>query len=162
MSRKYTLSQIKETFWKKTKLNLTTGCIEWIASKDPIGYGKFKFEDTQLAHRAAYLLIKGKIPAGKEICHTCDNRACVNPLHLQLGSHKENMEDMVSKNRSAKPRGVLNGQAKLEEGAVYDIRCKYTTGDFTYKELAEEYECSPQQIGRIVRHEDWSHLKGEY
>lgn len=76
----------------------------WDAHKvqDKRGYGRVHFRDNRYkAHRVAYILFVGPIPPGKEVCHKCDRRRCANPNHLFLGTHDDNMQDMVRKGRSA-------------------------------------------------------------
>lgn len=76
------------------------GCWEFIGCKMPNGYGKLgKNKKTWLAHRYSYFLKNGEIPNGMHVCHTCDNRICINPEHLFLGTRKDNMQDMIKKNR---------------------------------------------------------------
>ena len=93
------MKTMEERFFEKFKVNDANGCWEWTAYKDKDGYGRFK---SKQAHRFAYLFLNGKDPGKKLVCHTCDNPACVNPLHLFLGSVKDNSEDMVKKGRSLK------------------------------------------------------------
>lgn len=84
-----------------------SGCWEWKGLKMSSGYGHLKvFGKFVGAHRLSYELYKGQIPIDKEIMHLCDNRLCVNPDHLKLGTHKENMLDMVLKGR--KKSGIRN------------------------------------------------------
>lgn len=81
-----------------------SGCWEWQASLTLVGYGQLKVSDKsnpQLAHRLSYQLFNGDIGEKLLVCHTCDNRKCVNPQHLFLGNHKTNADDMVNKNRHA-------------------------------------------------------------
>lgn len=77
-----------------------TGCLEFQGGLDSHGYGRIKINGHNLgAHKISYILSKGDVSEGLEVMHSCDNRKCVNPDHLSLGTHKENMMDMVSKNR---------------------------------------------------------------
>lgn len=81
------------------------GCWPWHRYKDESGYGYIAFDGFKFAvHRLAFLHFKGVIPPKFEVMHTCDNPFCFNPEHLFLGTHKENMEDMVRKGRSPKPK----------------------------------------------------------
>lgn len=99
---------LKQRLESNSVLNSESGCIEWVGPKDRGGYGRMSLslgertlKKTLSAHRTAYEEYVGPIPIGLEICHSCDNRACINPRHLWPGTHKQNMEDMMLKGRSA-------------------------------------------------------------
>lgn len=85
-----------------------TGCWKWTGAIDrSIGYGVIgmggKVDGTEYAHRVSWMLAHGPIPQGKEICHTCDHRWCVNPDHLFAGTRSDNMKDAHAKKRTKIP-----------------------------------------------------------
>lgn len=96
-----------------------SGCWLWHGHVGSDGYGRF---NKTTAHRAAYLLLVGEVPEGHEVCHRCDVRVCVNPAHLFLGTHVENIADMVRKGRRAPTHGAANPRAKLSAAQVAAIR----------------------------------------
>ena len=88
-------AKFKRLFWKRVVVKGIGDCWEWIGSKDPAGYGLFNyFYRRFLAHRFAYTLIYGPIKKGLLVCHICNNKGCVNPLHLYAGSHADNTQDI--------------------------------------------------------------------
>lgn len=90
-----------ERFWKYVKK--TNTCWNWTGGFLQSGYGIFTINNKIVrAHRFSYELHKNKIPVNLNVCHSCDNPKCVNPSHLWLGTHKENMDDMMRKGRKIK------------------------------------------------------------
>lgn len=160
------MTKDKTKFNKKWKLDPKTQCWEWTAGKFQDGYGQFKFNGAAIglkAHRAAWILYKGPIPKGNHlgtmcVCHTCDNPPCVNPKHLFLGTHQDNMDDKVNKGRSMK--GVKHNLAKLTESQVLEIRAKYNGFRKRpyLRELAEEHGVDPTMISLIVNRKNWTHI----
>lgn len=112
------------------------------------GYAQIKFkEKLEYGHRVSYLIHKGEIPEDKMVCHTCDVRCCVNPDHLFLGTHKENMNDRNKKNRSAK---------KLTKEDVLSIRELRQSN--TLKFLTEKFGVSEATIIGVSKRKSWKHI----
>lgn len=100
-----TASKYKERYIRR----LDNGCWEWIGCRWKGGYGYLRPNRKIIsAHRYMYELYKGPIPDGLDACHTCDNPWCVNPDHIWLGTHGENMKDAYRKGRKTQ-RGIYNG-----------------------------------------------------
>ena len=99
-----------EIIFKNSK-PMSNGCIEWQGYKNKGGYGRRRFRGfKKLVHREVYELTHGcVIPFGLIVCHRCDNPACINPSHLFLGTHKDNIQDCIKKGRH---KGYLNSPFK--------------------------------------------------
>lgn len=113
----YTPQQSTRTFWKRVdKASSPRGCWLWTGDKTNLGYGLFRWDGRkQGAHRVSWMLTRGDIPEGLEVCHNCpggDNPSCVNPDHLWLGTHAQNMADKEAKGRGVYPTGERNGSRK--------------------------------------------------
>lgn len=112
-------------------------------------------------HRLAWLLTHGDIPAGMDVLHSCDNPACVNPHHLRLGTHAENMAEMHARKRHA--HGARHPKAKLTDVAVAEIRRRWATKPSPHrgvsgKELAAEFNVSISRISTVVHGNTWKHV----
>ena len=153
MANKKTSSS--ERFWSKVKKG--PDCWEWIGGKYYNGYGQFFQNPNKItAHRYSYELHFGLIPRDLVVCHRCDNRSCVRPGHLFVGTQKDNIQDMQQKGRkvNADTRGVKNGRAKVNREEVNEIRRLRTLG-LTIEQLANSFNISETQTSRIVKGESW-------
>jgi hypothetical protein len=80
-----------------------TDCWHWMGVRNTFGYGRMTYEGrSQVAHRLSYRAFVGEIPEGLSVLHRCDNRACINPEHLWLGTYSDNMRDCIAKGRRVK------------------------------------------------------------
>lgn len=135
-------------------------CWEWKAkAKHAHGYGIINLgtgEGTMLAHRLAFTLANGPIPAGVKVLHRCDNPPCTNPAHLFLGSQADNMHDMADKGRAS--RGEDHHGRKLVADDVRWIRMVYARGRYTQPELARRFGVRQSAISGIVNHRLWRHI----
>lgn len=175
---------LEQRFWPKVDKNGPVPahmphlgqCWLWKASKTPLGYGWIGMGGhrgkIERAHRVSYMLHFGTIPKGMEICHACDNPSCVNPSHLFLGSHDDNMADMATKGRwtpRSLPKGELHhlrkcpelaargeacGGAKLTEEQVRMIRSSCRS----QRDLARELNVDRRTIAFVRQGKTWRHV----
>lgn len=135
------------------KVQMGESCWTWIAGMARGGYGRFYVGGKAMrAHRYSWMFYIGPIPDGMYICHTCDNRACVNPEHLFIGTAADNSADMKRKGRSQ--AGENNGRDKLTNSDVLDIRASSQH----YKTLCKRFDVSYSTIHKIKRRVTWTHI----
>lgn len=137
-----------DRFW--SKVDKSGDCWEWTACRTRAGYGQFK-SDGRLhrAHRLAWALTNGPIPEGKHVLHRCDNPGCVNPDHLFLGSHQDNMDDMSNKGRRKNP-----GRSRIVDPETESkIRSEFVPGakrgPGALSVVAARYGIPPWMVRRI-------------
>lgn len=126
-------------------------CWEWTSAIGSHGYGSGSFASNHVtSHTSAYRAFVGEIPNGMHVLHRCDNRSCCNPDHLFLGTHVDNMDDMVGKDRQA--FGVRKiKSAKLTELQVLQIRAAKAV----QAEIATEYGVNQSVVSRIKSRKAW-------
>lgn len=139
------------------------GCWEWTGSRDKVtGYGRIGRRDSftrsgktiRQAHRWSWMLAQGAIPVGLHVLHKCDNRPCVRPAHLFLGTATDNMRDMVAKGRRGiHPTdfgaGSTNPMAKLDEAIVAKIREALAYGELSQSQIAKRFGSTQGMVSQI-------------
>lgn len=165
----YTAKDIQR-FWAKVKIasDMDT-CWEWQGNTYPEGYGQFYCQRRKFrAHRVSWELANSESAGELFVLHSCDNPLCVNPKHLFLGTQKDNMQDMLSKNRQgwkssnrkpSKPRkyGQDRTGAKLSNAAVSEIRSDAQSG-LSQRKIARKHGVSQPLICKILNGDGWKHL----
>lgn len=138
-------------------------CWEWTGMVLRSGYGMLTREYRQiLVHRYSWVLANGPIPEGDGhhgvcVCHRCDNRLCVNPGHLFLGTHADNMRDAAAKGRFVLRVGESNPVSRMTEQDVRKIRSLVASGE-TLRATARQCGCSPGNVSWIVSRKTWRHV----
>jgi len=134
------------------KVKITDTCWIWTASMKTERYGAFNLnKKVQFSHRVAYRLFIGEIPDNMEVCHQCDTTTCVNPKHLFLGTHKDNMMDSAKKGR------LNNPKAKLNPDKIRYIRKQHRQG-VSQADLCREFNYSTGSMSNIISGKSWSHV----
>lgn len=143
-----------ERFWENVEKK--ESCWEWNGNILKNGYGTISVNDkSTYVHRLSYLIHKGEIPKGLLVCHTCDNRKCVNPEHFFLGNHKENFAGMINKDRHC--RGKRSPNHKLNDEDIFKIRSLREEGK-TYLEISKLFNVRPGSIRKIALRLSWKHI----
>lgn len=137
-------------------------CWEWQGTRRRDGYGVVYVDGRQRrAHRVAYEQAYGPIPAGRSVCHRCDNPPCVRPSHLFVATQADNLADMRGKGRHFSPfrgqvqRGATNRNAKLTEEAVLTIRRLAEEG-MLQRDIAARFGIDRANVSHIVRRKSWA------
>ena len=129
-------------------ITISDQCWQWAGAVNACGYGH-TFNGA--AHRRMYAAFVGPIPDGMSVCHTCDNPACVNPFHLFLGTHSDNMADMARKGRAGRRAGEDSPTAKLNTAAVLFI----LSSPLQAKELGAMFGVTSTRVRQIRRGIGW-------
>lgn len=150
--------QIDSRFWLYVDKKKDDECWPWIGSTGPNGYGRTSYlgKKDAIASRVSYEITHGKIPDGKIVMHTCDNRKCVNPSHLMVGSYLDNTRDMINKGRAIhNPMvGSKHPRSKVTEEDVLEIR-ENKEGNGA---IAKRYNVSVSAIAHIRKMITWRHV----
>ncbi len=177
---------VEERFWSKVDIRGPDECWPWMAGTSH-GYGEFSptHGTTVRAHRFAYELVKGPIPADLGVLHKCDFKPCCNPTHLWPGTEMDNSRDCVAKGRQARgeshgshlhpermargerngscthperlARGECNPSAKLTEDKVREARRLFAEGH-SKRAIGRLMGVTDVNIGFIVRGKTWKEI----
>lgn len=162
-----------DRFWEFVDKKDASECWEWKGWRSPNGYGKYR---ESRAHRVSWMIHFGPIPSdgsyhGLCVCHRCDNRGCVNPAHLFLATHYENMQDMVTKGRR---KGIVykmkGGGTRRDKGIAYRYTTKLTAEQvieiksaiaakrLSLRKIAQMYDVSRTTIWLIKKDKMWKDI----
>lgn len=157
MTQQRKITPLFDRFW--AKVEVIDGCWEWTGYKNNTGYGSFMVEGgaVRLAHRVSYEMHRGAIPKTgnhRDTCvlHRCDNRRCVNPDHLFIGTDADNAADKVAKGRVKRLFGSANGRTKLTKSDVIAIRAAKGA---TQREIGESFGISHTHVRNILTGKHW-------
>lgn len=160
------LSQLPERVRSKIQVDVA-GCWVWTAATNGHGYGRiWAGGKLVVPHRYVFEFFNGPIPElpgsdfrGTCVCHRCDNRACVNPEHLFLGTHQDNMDDMAAKGRrrSRAVVGEAHGCSKLTARKVRQMFELREQG-WTQQQLAHYFDVSQTTVSQVLRRIKWAHV----
>lgn len=158
------MSDDLKRFYAKVDKSGPNDCWPWKAGRAGKGYGQFYFNGRKgYAHRFSYIAHHGPLPRGALALHTCDNPICVNPAHLEAGSNKKNLRDMVARGRrTAWPEGRKWGPSnqaprpnqKLTREQVVDIKREHAAG-VKQKTLAAKHGVDDTTISHIIAGRIW-------
>lgn len=150
---------IKSRLLSRVVVDQTTGCWNWTGATSKFGYGRMGIDNrTYSAHRVSYQVFRGEIPEGLCVCHKCDNPPCINPDHLFLGTHSENIQDAYRKGRVLPPEGDMSQYKKghkafnrvLPDNQVVEIKRMIKAG-IAPSEIARKVNVKRQVVADIKR-----------
>lgn len=152
------IEKVKKTILAGIEIDPETWCWNWVKALTTNGYGVLTVDKIQYrAHRLSYSVFIDEIPDGLEICHKCDNHRCCNPDHLFIGTHRENMADMVKKGRQRSIYGSEHCGSKITEADALQIRELSESGIPGYR-IAELYNISKSNVSMIINRHTWKHI----
>lgn len=152
LAKRHSLDFIRQRLMDRSIPEPNSGCWLWQGALNN-GYGQSSWNGSALqSHKVSWRAFRGEIPKGMFVCHRCDTRACINPDHLFLGTHADNMRDMVAKGRQL--FGRRHREAKLTESAVLEIRA----GGATDSAFAKKFGVAPTTVQQVRIRRSWKQV----
>lgn len=153
---RWALTTTADRIWSLVDAKGPDDCWPWIETAEEGTYGRLSVGGVVVAaHRVAYELSHGPIPAGQVVRHTCDNRPCCNPAHLVVGSQLDNMRDAVERGRLR--RGSQKWNAKLDEAKVREIHRLRAAG-MLQADIAARFGVHATTVRHILSGRRWRHV----
>lgn len=150
------LNQLIERFWSYADMSNLNGCWNWKLVLTKRGYGAIRLLNRPFqAHRFSKMVVGYLIPPKMLACHTCDNRKCVNPDHIYIGTPKQNSQDMVLRHRV--PVGERRHNAVLSDAGVIEMR-RLRDGGVTLERLAAMFNTTSGNVHRVCKRRTWTHI----
>ena len=149
-------------FWSRVSKKSDSECWQWTGEHTSLGYGRVSIGSAKtrrriVATRVSYFLHYGIDPKEKFVCHKCDNPPCVNPLHLFLGTSKQNMQDAKRKNRTLKGARHPRPNAVISPEIVREIRSRKAQGEHVDK-IADRFNVSVSSVYKVCGNLRWQHI----
>lgn len=152
---------IEERLKRNMRVNPVSGCWEWQGCKRS-GYGHTIVgsrtdgtRHSERAHRLAYMVWNGEIPRGYDVCHKCDNPACINPNHLFVGTRQDNVDDRERKGRNVIKIGEEQPRSKLTKKVVKEARWERAYRGTSFQKLADKYGVSKKTMQNAIAGVTW-------
>lgn len=153
---------LEERFWAKVDRRGPGECWLWTGCKDTAGYGLIGVGNgkSSTAHRVSWKIATRSAPTAPGVCvlHRCDVRHCVNPAHLFLGTHTDNMRDMAAKRRGRDVRGEANPSAALTTSKVQVIRFLRQNTTLSLRAIGELFGVGSSAVDNVVTRNRWAHV----
>lgn len=148
---------LETRFWSKVRRKGPKACWPWVAkARHAFGYGAINAGRGNLyySHVVAYALAKGSVPAGAHVLHSCDNPSCCNPDHLRVGTHAENVADVVERKR-LKGRTGPTDPKRCAKRLNADLAAEIRSSTLPRKALAEKYGVTKHTIANVQSGRTW-------